>query len=173
MSKENPNQPAPKRPFEVYGFTELERMYWRVNDARFKEIINNDRTLIHCVQESSNSYGEFLFVTVSKGTDHGRIGMTFFGLGYHEYRERWFTDEWYWYQSNPLPSHAKNTMTKEEADEIIQQRLESISPDANQDTQSGRGVLFEMLAEMTDDDGAIADLEDMDADLADWLGEGL
>jgi hypothetical protein len=30
-----------------------------------------------------------------------------------------------------------------------------------------------MLAEMTDDDGAIADLEDMGDDFADWLGEGL
>jgi len=96
--------------------------------------------------------------------------MTFYGLGYHEYRERWFTNEWYWHQSNPLPSLVKYRIPKDEANEIIQQRVESITPYLEEGKQTRRGWLFEMLAEMTDEDGALADLQDL-GDLADWLGD--
>jgi len=51
---------------------------------------------------------------------------------------------------------------------MLQQRLESISPYVRQETQTGLGRMFEMLADLTDEDGAYIELEDME-DLADWL----
>jgi len=41
-------------------------------------------------------------------------------------------------------------------------------PDAVQPAQSARGRLFEMLADLTDEDGALAELEDL-GDAADFL----
>ena len=93
MSSEQLQPPAPRRPYEIFGFTEQERLAWRVDQDRFDEILNDEQTIIHKIQLSSNNYGEFLFVTTSRPSDQGRIAMTFFGLGYHEQRERWLTDE--------------------------------------------------------------------------------
>ena len=82
MSKESSSHPAPKRPYEIYGLTENERLYWRLSTERFEEILGDKSTLIHTIKESSNNYGEFLFVTTSRPGDQGRISMTFYGLGY-------------------------------------------------------------------------------------------
>jgi len=87
----------------VFGLTEKEVLHWRVNNEHFEQIIQDIDTIIHDVKESSNNYGAFLFVSTSRKGDQGRIWMTFYGLGYHEHRERWITDEWFWYQANPLP----------------------------------------------------------------------
>lgn len=162
---------TPQRPDEVFGFTEQERLSWRVNDERFKAIINDNQTTVHTIREASNNYGEFLFVTVSRVANQGRISMSFYGLGRHEYRERWFTDEWFYYQTHPTPNTKSRVISKEEAGEILRQRREAISPYVGQDIQSERGKLFEELAELTDDDAAYTELEDLD-DLADWLIDG-
>lgn len=95
--------------------------------------------------------------------------MTFYGLGYHEYRERWFTNEWFWYQANLFPEQLQKQLTLEEAEELLDQRRESIDPYVEEKTQTQRGRLFEMLADLTDEDGAYAEMQDFD-DLADWLG---
>ena len=80
----------------------------------------------------------------------GRVSMTFYGLGFHEYRERWFTDEWYWYQSNFQPNLLQERMSKEEAQELIKQRSEDIRPEITETNQSERGRLFELLADLTE-----------------------
>ena len=155
-------QHAPRRPYEVFGFSEQERLYWRVTNERFQEIIEDDQTIIHTIKESSNNYGEFLFVTISRSGDQGRVAMTFYGHGYHEYRERWFTDEWNWYQANTFPDLMQKKVEKEEAEELLKQRLENIRPNICPNTQTERGRLFELLADLTDEDGALAGLEDLD-----------
>ena len=53
---------------------------------------------------------------------------------------------------------------------IPQQRLERIRPHVRSDTQIARGRLFEKLADLTDEDGAYAELQDL-GDLSDWLGD--
>jgi hypothetical protein len=40
-----------------------------VRDGRFKEILDDEQTIIHSAHESSNNYGDFLFVTVSRPGD--------------------------------------------------------------------------------------------------------
>ena len=170
MAQERNRTPAPKRPYEVYGFSEKERLYWRISRARFEAILQDDQTVIHNLQESSNNYGEFLFVTTSRQADQGRVAMTFFGLGYHEYRERWITGEWFWYQANTTPGLLRQQVGKDEVDELLEQRLASILPDVDDRTQTDRGRLFELLADLTDEDGALAELEDLGDDWERLLG---
>ena len=170
MSQERTPTPAHQRPYEVYGFTERECLYRLVNHDRFTAILVDERTMIHHVQESSNNFGDFLFVTTSREGRNGRTSMTFFGLGFHEYRERWFTDEWYWYQSNFHPNLLQERLSNEEAQELIQQRLEDIRPEITETIQSDRGRLFELLADLTDEDGAWAEIQDIE-NLSDLLGD--
>jgi hypothetical protein len=170
MSHERPTPPSQPRPYEVFGFTKEECLDGRVSQDRFKEILEDQQTTVHSVEESQNNYGEFLFVTASRLTAQRRICMAFYGLGYHEYRERWFTHEWFWHQTPSTRAAIKNIIPKDEANEIIHQRLGCIGAHVNPDTQTARGRLFEMLAELTDEDGAYAELQDLD-DLGDWLDD--
>jgi hypothetical protein len=168
MRKERDMSPAPKRPYEIFGLNKKEALSWCVDHDRFEEILNDDQTIIHEVKDSSNSFGEFLFVTTSRPGGEGRISMTFYGMGYHEYRERWITNEWFWYQASPYTNISKQNLDKEDAHQLLQERLESITPDIRPDTQTNRGKLFEMLADLTDEDGALAEMQDLEH-LADWL----
>jgi len=170
MSHEHTQIPAPKKPYEVYGFTEHKHLFWRVNQKRFQEIINDEKTIIHTIQESSNNYGEFLFVTTSRPGDKERVAMTFYGQGYHEHRERWITDEWFWYETDIKSELLQQKIEKEKAVELIQQHCKSIQPYIQEDVQSDRGELFEILADLTDEDGALAEMEDLES-LNNWLAE--
>jgi hypothetical protein len=168
MTPERPNPTSSQKPYEVFGFSEQERLNWRVSKERFDEILDNDRTVIHKIEASSNDYGEFLFVTASRSGDQARVCMTFYGLGYHEHRERWIADEWFWYQANPYPDLLKQQITKEEAKELLKSRQESISQYISSETQTERGRFYELLADLTDEDGALAEMEDLD-EVGAWL----
>ncbi len=160
----------PRKPEEIFGMNQQEVLYGRINNERLSEILTGNQTIIHTIQESSNNYGEFQFVTTSRPGGQGRVAMTFFGLGYHEHRERWLTNEWFWYQANVYPEIMRNQIDKEDAKKMIQQRLESILPYSQEDTQSEHGKLFEILADLTDDDGALVEMEDLES-LDSWLLE--
>ena len=84
-----PERPGWQKPYEAFGITEAEVARWRVTDERLKEILANPNTTTHTIKLSTNTFGEFLFLTTSRGTGQQRVCMTFYGLGYHEYRERW------------------------------------------------------------------------------------
>ncbi|MFC2055640.1 DUF2958 domain-containing protein, partial [Chloroflexota bacterium] len=73
-------------------------------------------------------------------------------------------------RSNYYPEMKDEQIDKEEAKEIIQNRQESILPYSQQETQSERGKLYEIFADLTDDDGAIAEMEDLES-LNIWLVE--
>jgi hypothetical protein len=167
MSKEHP------QPEEAYDFTEREQLWDRLSDARFQVIIADDGTTIHEIELAANNYGEFLFVSTSRPAGERRACVTFFGLGYHEHRERWLTKEWFWYRGNAFSQVMNKTVSKEEAEQFLQQRREEIAPLVGKTTQTGRGKLFEMLADLTDEDGALTEIEDLGDDLADWLSDGL
>jgi len=145
---------------EGFRLTENEKLFDRISDARFQQLLFNDQTTIHNVKVDSNSYGEFLFVTVSRPATQGDEHLTFWGLGHHEYRDRWITDEWFYYAPNFNSETLKHKLHHDTARESIQQRRDEIAVEAKS-TQSTAGALFEMLADLTDDDGAIADIEDL------------
>jgi hypothetical protein len=166
MSKEQPQPPEP------FAFNEREQLYSKLSDKRFQALLADEQTTIHKVELSSNAYGQFVFVTVSR-PEAGRPQLwTLFGLGYHDYRERWYTREWSFYRANPFPDTLKKSMSREEAEELLTARREEIAPYASQDEQTRRGRLFELFADMTDDDGTIAEMEDL-GDLWDDLADSL
>ncbi len=160
MSKEHP------QPEEAFGFTEREKLFYRVSEARFQALLEDERTTIHRIELSANDYGEFLFVTVSlpqaanQPVGERKGVVTMFGLGLHEYRDRWITDEWFWYEAYSYPELLEQKLDKEEAQKLIEERREGIKPYMGGHQQSERGKLFEMIADMTDDDGTIAEMED-------------
>ena len=164
----NKEKPQPGDPF---GFTEQEKLWDQIGDRRMRAILEEAGTTIHKIEVDSNSYGEFAFVTVSREVDGQRSMVTLWGLGYHEYRERWIADHWRWYQGNPFPTILAQQMTLEEAQEVLERRRQEIAPYLAEETQSQRGRLYELLADMTDEDGALAELEDL-GEAADWLLAG-
>lgn len=95
--------------------------------------------------------------------------LTFWGLGYHESRERWLTDEWRWYETQQWREQIPQKLAPEDAVALIQERRDEIAPCVTPPRQSERAKLFEMLADLTDEDGAYTDLEDLGDDFADGL----
>jgi len=168
MSHERKSHPSPKRPYEVYGLTEHERLNWRLSTERFEEVLEDERTVVHTIKDSSNNYGEFLFVTTSRSGDKGRIFMTFYGFGYHQHRERWIHEEWFWYQASANPDLLNQRIEKDKAKEILEERRADIRHHLGEETQSERGILFEILADLTDEDGALAEMEDIEPYI-DWI----
>lgn len=161
-SKEHP------QPSDPFGFTEQEKLYDQISDTRFQAFIADDETTIHKVEIDANNYGEFAFVTLSREAGGQRSIVTMWGLGYHEYRERWIADHWRWYKGNQFPAILTQRMTLEEAQELLTERRREITPYVAQETQSNRARLYELLADLTDEDGAYTELEDL-GEAADWL----
>jgi len=151
-----------KRPYELFGFTEQEKLRWRVDGERFEEILQDKNTQIHTITESSNTFGEFLFVTTSRPGKQGRICMTFYGYGFHEYRERWLIDEWFWYQATATTDLLREKLPKEDVQETLQEHWDEIKPHIRLDTQTEHGRLFEILADLTDDDAALSEFRDVE-----------
>lgn len=155
MSIERPHSNEP------FGFTEQERLYDRIRNERFMALLSDERTAVHHIEVSSNDYGEFLFVTMSQPVGEERKFLTFWGLGYHESRERWLTDEWRWYETVQFRQQIPQKLDPEDAQAWIQERIDEITPQIQPHQQSMRAKLFEMLADLTDEDGATTELEDL------------
>ncbi len=156
MTKEQPQAS------EGFGFTDNERLFSRVHDRRMNQFLTDDMTRIHDIELSSNNYGEFLFVTLSREDDPERGYVTFFGLGFHEGSDRWIINEWFWYRGNGRTDLKHEQIAHEQALLLVEaQRAEVQGYAALQWPQSKRGQLFEILAELTDDDAATAELEDL------------
>lgn len=161
----HPEHLQPQPPFE---FTEREQLFNALGQARFLILLRDERTTVHKAELSSNSYGEFLFITLSRAQgDRGDL-LTFYGLGFHDYRERWITEMWSWYETMETQTVKEQRMSQEEIERVISERLAEISPHLRESTQSARGKLYELLAELTDEDGAISELDDL-GEAADWL----
>lgn len=146
-------------PSEGFGLTERERLFTRVSHDRFMTFVTASDTSIHDAQLSTNSYGEFLFVTMSRPGTEDREHYTFFGLGYHEPRDRWITEEWFWYQARHY-SQRYEELEREQVLQMIEERQSEIKKDVGLHKRSRRGVIFEELADISDDDSMLADFED-------------
>ncbi len=164
-------KPTPyRRPAEVFGLTDHEKLWDRLSDQRFQALLNDSQTEVHEVTIDTNSYGEFLFVQMSRVVDGQRYSLTMFGLGYHEYREQWMTRHWHWYESHPTLVAKKPTLPKVEALQRIQKRRDEIAPHVTNTQPSKTALLFGLLADLTDEDGTMAELDDL-GDLFDLLDD--
>jgi hypothetical protein len=143
-------------------------MFYRISDARFQEILGAEATTVHRIILSGNTYGEFLYVTVSRPASQGRASITFYGLGFHYHREHWLTKIWFWYENHPRSSVLEEFLPKEAAQKMLQERRTEIQPYLSPSQPSSRARLFEMLADLTDEDAAYAELGDFEDEVG-WL----
>lgn len=158
MTHEQSPQSDLPSPHEVFGLAEQEHLQRWVSHERFQEIVRDHQTAIQTAGVSSEGLGEFLFVTLSRPVDQRRLYLTFYGLGFHEYRERWFKDEWHWYEANPLPAEVEETISTAETEALLQLRRENIGPLVRHDTQTERGRVFEATANlMNEEDARVAE----------------
>jgi len=88
-----------RQPNPCFSFTEREKLYDHVTHNRFLAIVMQPDVDIHEIKEDSNSFGEYLFVTISCRAEQPKKLYTFWGLGYHEHRERLIVDSWQWFES--------------------------------------------------------------------------
>lgn len=161
MSIEHREPPRRLTPAEEFGLTYQERLWDRISHIRLLELVDDPETTVHRIEESHNNYGEYLFVTVSRPGKAARIFMSFYGLGFHEFRERWIADEWYWYETVRASELEHQSVTREAAKQQIEARYHEVKGYDTQDTQTQRGQLFEMIAELTDEDGAWSEMQDL------------
>jgi hypothetical protein len=155
MSQERPQWEA------AFALTERERLHDFISDKHFQELLMDETTAVHQIELSTNNYGEFLFVTMSRQIGEDRAFITFWGLGFHELRERWFTDEWRFYETQQLLHQIPQKIAPEDAQALIQARRDQIALDVMPQNQSRSAQLFELLADLTDEDGAYTELEDL------------
>lgn len=149
-----------ERPNPCFTFTEREKLYDNISHTRFMALVMQPDVDIHEIKEDSNSFGEYVFVTVSCRSEQPKKLYTFWGLGYHEYRERWIADTWQWYESHQDPSK-KSLMPKDEAIMQLKEREAFVRANAAPPQQSRQAQLYEIMADLTDEDGALSELEDL------------
>lgn len=144
---------------EGFELNKNERLFDRLSDKRFEQLIFDEQTTIH--QIKVDSYGEFLFLTASHSNEKSREVLTFWGYGLHEHRERWLLDEWFFHSSTPNKETIQKNISHDKARALLQERRSEISGDAASSEQSQMGALFEVLADLTDEDGALSELQDL------------
>ena len=147
---------------EDCGLTEKETLWYRESEERFEEMLHQPDTHIHEVTVTTNNYGEFLFVKVSRPAQDPNNAITFYGLGLHEQRDRWITGEWFWYSGRLYEQTKSAQVSVGYADSLIEGRKAEIAGYVAQHQQGGEGRFFETLADIADDDGVMAELEDFD-----------
>jgi hypothetical protein len=147
-----------------FEFTPNEMLFNQLAHDRFLALLNALNTSILHVTLTTNLYGEFLFITLRHAA---RIelerSLTFYGLGFHDQRERWITDTWAWYDAHAQPDKSNPPVAKADVLRTIDERKREVEASARHTTQSNRARFFEMLADLTDEDGALAEMEDLEA----------
>lgn len=146
-------------PQSCFTFTEREQLYDQVSHARLLALVMQPDVDVHAVALSSNSFGEFLFISLSCQNEQPRKLLTFWGAGYHDHRERWIIDTWQWYESQRT-ADSLSILSKEAAYAQIKDREAFVRSQTTPTPPSERAKLYELLADLTDEDGALAELED-------------
>gem|GEM_PF-5625457 len=68
-----------------------------------------------------------------------------------------------WFRCERIVKLEALQLTRAEVEHIIDTRLAEIRPGLDHPTQTPRGRLYEFLADIVDEDGAISELEDLAA----------
>jgi hypothetical protein len=156
---------------DCFQFTEKEQLDDRISRARFMALVDDPNVDVNDIKVSTNAFGEFMFVTLSCRTKPGSEPLTFYGLGYHEQRERWITGYWRWYESI-FDAKELGVIPKSEAKAQIQEREDfTRAGAATSPIPSQRAQLYSLMAHLTDEDGALTELEDLGEDLLDSFGD--
>ncbi|MFQ5977339.1 MAG: hypothetical protein ACE5OZ_04310 [Candidatus Heimdallarchaeota archaeon] len=155
---------------QAFGLTEPELLWEKLSASRVKELIDRGITggiEVIDVSFGSNSYGEWLFLTLqglNSDSEHEGtkwLQLTLYGLGYHWAREEWVATFRYYGTTAAQRCPAKVTVLTlwdlwEEAKALVEQGRKT------QEQRSRTAKLYARLADsgITDEDGLLADFED-------------
>lgn len=131
-------------------FTEKEKLWDRVSFKKLVELIRKKDIQVFEVAIDRNSWGKFLFITLAD--IHRSSKYTFYSLGYHEYREKYYTDEWHCY-----PQHRNGNeipLDKLKVVRVIRNRFEKIKKLVKEERRTSHGAMFDLIADNSDDDFA-------------------
>jgi hypothetical protein len=159
MTHEHEYHPRLSKHAEVFGLTDREDLHDFLSETRFRELLQRQEIEVVDAHIDTNSFGEYLFVTL-RILHHGQpYCISCYGLGFHEQREQWITDQWRWYAAN---LRTGISFSKQRVLDTIQRRKDDIMPEALQaEAPSQRALLFSLLADLTDEDGALSEWEDL------------
>lgn len=158
--REQSTQPRPDRA-RGFDFSDHERLFTRVTHQRVIGFLQERNTSLYSAHVSQNDYGEFLFVTAQRPTENEPQVVTFFGLGLHEYRDRYLVDEWWWYESRPDPRRGEQERaSRKHILQMMDARYKEIEALAQAHQQSRAGEVFDLIADESDDDSVLADYRD-------------
>lgn len=135
--------------------TENERLFNKVSYKHLLKILNKNDVNILSFSKSTNSYGIFQFITIKINKCNEYV--TFYGLGLHEYRNRYFIDEFHFYTNYYIEKDVK-ILNKKEVIKKLAVLYKEIKKE-EETTELGRtanDVMFEELADMADDDAVIS-----------------
>lgn len=134
---------------------ENENLFNKVSYRRLIEILNKDEVNILRFTKSTNSYGSFQFINIQ--INDCKEYLTFYGLGLHEYRNRYYIDEFHVYSNYNIEKNV------EILDKIqVIKDLKKLYRKIRKDTRSIKlnrttdDVMFDQLADMADDDAVIS-----------------
>lgn len=137
------------------GLTDSEVLWDKVSMKRMRQIIRNSKHKVLGCNRDTNSYGEFLFITVA---DENKC-VTFYGLGRDWNRDRYIIDEWLVGSDDQVSSWKKRmnvsrALNKERVLKTILADATTCRKRAKGQRQSASGQRFEMFADLSDDDFA-------------------
>jgi hypothetical protein len=79
------------------GMLYTESLYDFVGHQHFLELIQAEAIIVHRAEVSSNNYGEFLVVIANRSQANRQEVVGFWGLWFHDRRDRYLLDDWHWY----------------------------------------------------------------------------
>lgn len=125
---------------------EQEGERYQVSHDRLETILSGNEITVHYVAVEQRGYGEFLFVTLCR---QGRY-VTFYGLGEHNHRQRWYVRTWFWYSPQSVPTTDAQSLSKAEVMTIIEQRKRAIAKQVREFYASREAALSTLLAAFND-----------------------
>jgi hypothetical protein len=144
--------------FQPRGFrlSGSEHLWNMVTTRRIMGWLGDYETTVNQISRDSNTYGEFLFITLTRFEGLRQETITFWGMGYHDRRGVWKCEDWSFYESG----HAnKAVWSRQQAiTEIEQSERWVLEAKARQRPRTAEQGLFAMLADLGDDDGAWSEL---------------
>jgi len=141
-------------------FTDDENLFDKITFKRAKEIIQREDVLVYSSEISHNTYGEFLFITFI----YKNSIFVIHGLGEHSERERWIDN----FNINTGQEYnIRNTIPIDKGGVLKQINERAKLKKHYTYEQSYRGELYDILADIGDEDGAASILADYDFMLGD------
>jgi hypothetical protein len=141
-----------------FGITESENLWDKIRGfERLMQLVNKADRISQCMR-STNSYGEWRFITLWIDKEQ----LTLYGHGEHDYRAMIYGDTWFICNHNDYEQDyhsGANLNIYQVTEELMREHKHDYPKDLKSEFASDESDLFNEIADLTDDDGAISELD--------------